>query len=427
MKNAQYLFKQVRILDSASSYHDKVVDLLISNGKISDIGSNLEVGEAEEIKGENLHLSLGFVDLRANFNDPGNEDREDIESGAAAALEGGYTSVALSPATHPPVDSKSAVEYLRSKSNQTGINILPIASFSKGLKGEELSELYDMRKAGAVAFNHGSTAITNSALMRLALLYNRELETPLQLMSMDPAMAAGGQMHEGVKSTWLGLKGIPDLAETLSISRDIALAEYTGAALHFNGVSSAAGLKLIETAQAKGLAISGDVNLLNLIRTDADLDTYDSNLKLYPPLREESDRQALIKGLKSGILKGIASDHRPRTIEEKRCEFDLAHFGAATLEGSFAALNTYLQKDLGLAKIVDLLTHGAREILHYQKDDSIEIGKAVDLCLFNPEEKWLWNDYSAKSKAANYPFKDLEFRGKILGTFSKGVFRKREA
>jgi len=427
MKNAQYLFKKVRILDSASTHHNKVVDLLISDGKISDISSNLEAANAEVISGDNLHLSLGFVDLRANFNDPGNEDREDIESGAAAALEGGYTSVALSPATNPPVDNKSAVEYLRSKSSQTGINILPIASFSKGLKGEELSELYDMRKAGAIAFNHGTTAITNSALMRLALLYNRELKTPLQLMSIDPAMAAGGQMHEGVKSTWLGLKGIPDLSETLSMSRDIALAEYTGAAVHFNAVSSAAGVELIRSAQAKGLAISGDVNLLNLIRTDADLESYDSNLKVYPPLREEADREALIKALEEGVLSGIASDHKPRTIEEKRCEFDMALFGAATLEGSFAALNTYLDKELGLAKIIDLLTHGARNILQYQKEDAIEIGKEVDLCLFNPDEKWLWNNYSPKSKAANYPFKDLEFRGKILGTYSKGLFHKREA
>lgn len=426
MNSALYLLKGVRIIDSKSPFHNQVQDILLGPNEIIDIQKTINTPEAQKIKGNNLHVSLGFTDLRANFNDPGNEDREDLQSGAEAALQGGFTSVALSPETTPITDNKAGVEYLCSYSRGSKINLLPIAAFSKNLQGEELSEFYDMRQAGAIAFNHGGRPLSNSALMRLALLYNRELKTPLQVLSYDPKISAGGQMHEGPKSTWLGLKGIPDLAETLYMSRDIALAEYTGAAIHFMGVSSQAGLELIRSAQQKGLKVSGDVNLLNLIYTDQDLESYNTNLKLFPPLREESDREALIAGLKDGSLTGIASDHNPATIEEKKCEFDGARFGAATLEGSFSALLSHLERDLGLERIVDLLSRGSRSILAYRQEEHIAIGQKVDLCVFDPDEKWAWNEYQPKSKAANYPFAGEVFKGRVRGTYCKGIWRPTE-
>ena len=420
MNQANYLLKNVRILDPSSPHHQEVLDVLLKEGKIATLGSNLQAEGAQLKEGKNLHLSPGWVELRANFNDPGNEDRETLQSGAAAAQWGGFTAVALSPQTDPVVDTKSAVEYLRSHSRNSPVEFLPIAAFSKGLKGEELSEMYDMREAGALAFSHGTKAVSNAALMRLALLYHRELPRALQVLSYDTAMTAGGQMHEGSKSTWLGLKGIPELAESLTMARDISLAEYTGSAIHFQGVSSKMGVDLIRQAQAKGLKVSGDVNLFNLVWTDEALDQYDSNLKLYPPLRSEEDRQALITALKDGTLKGIASDHRPRTIEEKRCEFDLAQFGAASLEASFALLNTELGTELGLEKIVRCLSRENREVINYQSDSSIAEGSAMDLTLFDPEMEWNWKDHRKRSKAANYPFADYTFKGKALATYQKG-------
>jgi len=255
------------------------------------------------------------------------------------------------------------------------------------------------------------------------LLYQREMPEALQVLSKDPSMAAGGQMHEGAKSTWLGLKGIPDLAETLSISRDISLAQYCNSAIHFQGISAAKSVELISQAQKDGLKVSADVNLLNLIYTDQALETYDSNLKLYPPLREEKDREALLKGLKSGVITGIASDHNPNTIEEKRCEFDLAEFGAASIEGSFACLNTHLGEELGLELIIEILSRRNREILNYQTSAAIDINACVDLTLFDPSIEWAWDKYRAKSKAANYPFKGQSFKGRALGTFSRGQWR----
>lgn len=421
MNHPHVLLKSARVLDPNSPYHLKQCDVLLADGKIVGIAENLDrPSGALEIESPNLHLSLGWIELRANFNDPGNEDRETLVSGAAAAQRGGFTAVALNPQTEPVVDQKAAVEYLRSRSNYLPVRLLPIGAFSKNLGGQELSEIYDMQSAGAQAFSHGYKSVSNSALMRLALLYHRDLNQALQVLSYDAAMTAGGQMHEGSKSTWLGLKGIPDLAESLSMARDIALAEYCESAIHFQAVSTKRGLELIQDAQARGIAVSADVNLLNLIWNDEAMDSYDSNLKVYPPLRSEEDRKALVQALKNGILKGIASDHRPRTIEEKRCEFDLALFGAATIEASFALLNTHLQEELGLERIVSLLSRDHREILNYRKSDTIDIGAEVDLTIFDPSIEWQWENKQAKSKAANYPFQGQKFKGKAIATYCKG-------
>lgn len=424
MNHPHVLLKSARVIDPNSPYHQKQCDILLADGKIAAIADLLDTpSEAIEVKSPNLHLSLGWIELRANFNDPGNEDRETLETGAAAAQRGGFTAVALNPQTHPVVDQKAAVEYLRSRSNNLPVRLLPIGAFSKNLAGEELSEIYDMQKAGAQAFSHGYKSVANSALMRLALLYHRDLNQALQVLSYDAAMTAGGQMHEGSKSTWLGLKGIPDLAESLSMARDIALAEYCESSIHFQGVSTKRGLELIQDAQSRGIAVSGDVNLLNLIWNDEALDSYDSNLKVYPPLRSEEDRQALLQAIKDGSLKGIASDHRPRTIEEKRCEFDLALFGAATIEASFALLNTHLQNELGLERIISILSQEHRGILNYNQKDSIELGAAVDLTIFDPSIEWQWENSQAKSKAANYPFQGQSFKGKAIATFCKGKWQ----
>lgn len=423
MSSSRYLVKQARILDPRSSHHGQVRDLILEHGQIVDIAERLEDAQAERIEVEGLHLSPGFIELRANFNDPGNEDREDIESGAQAAVNGGFTAVALSPQTLPSVDRKSAVEYLKRRSESSPVHLLPIGSFSKELKGDDLAEMADMKASGALAFSHGTKVVSNAALMRLALLYNRELGSPLQVLSYDEAMVQGGQMHEGAKSTWLGLKGLPALAEQIGIARDLALAEYTNAPIHFQGLSSSDALGLIKEAKERGLSLSADVNWLNLLKTDADLESYDTNLKVYPPLRDEAHRLALIEGLKSGLINAIAGDHRPRTIEEKRCEFDLAAFGAASLEISFAALHTALAEDLGLEHLVERLSRGPREVLNYGLEDRIEKGAQLDLSFFNPNESWNWDPAKSKSKAANYPYQQQEFKGKIVATYCKGKWQ----
>jgi dihydroorotase len=423
MKNsAQILIKNARLIEPLSEFHLQQVDLLLNNGKLAQIATNIISDDTETFSAENLHVSLGWMDLRANFSDPGMEDREDLESGAMAAWQGGFTSVGLSPQTNPVADNKASIQYINGASRSSPINLLPYGAFSRETKGEELSELYDMNKAGALAFSNGKRSVKNSALMKLALLYNRDLKRPLQVLSFDPDLMSDGQMHEGSKSTWLGLKGIPEIAETISQARDIRLAEYCESALHFAGISCTQSIELLQEAQEKGLAISGDVNLMNLLFTANDLESYNSSLKVFPPLREMRDKTNLIQALKDGVIKGIASNHEPRTIEEKRCEFDLASFGAATLEGFFGALNAALEKEMNLSQIIYQISRAPRELTHYQANMQIIAGQEVELTFFNPAIEWSWNDLKPFSKAANYPFALLPLKGKALATYVKGKF-----
>ncbi len=423
MKNlAQILIKNARLIEPQSEFHLQQVDLLLQNGKIEQIAPTISRDNIETFTSENLHVSLGWMDLRANFSDPGMEDREDLESGAMAAWQGGFTSVGLSPQTEPVADNKAGIQYIKGASISSPVNLLPYGAFSRETKGEELSEIYDMNRAGALAFSNGKRSVKNSALMKLALLYNRDLKKPLQVQSYDAELMSEGQMHEGAKSTWLGLKGIPEIAETISQERDITLAEYCEAPLHFNGISSSKSVALIESAQKKGIAISGDVNLMNLLFSADDLESYDSRLKVFPPLREKSDQKSLIQALKKGTLKGIASNHEPRTIEEKRCEFDLASFGAATLEGFFGALNAALEKDMELSQIIYHISRAPRELTGYQENMHLKAGEAAELTFFNPSLEWSWQDFQPQSKAANYPFGLIPLKGKALATFVKGKF-----
>lgn len=417
MSAQKVLIKQAKVIDPRSEHHNKVVDLLLEGGRIKQIADQIEDQGAQEFKAPNLHVSIGWLDMRANFNDPGYEDREDLFSGAAAAAQGGFTSVALSPETLPVTDNKAAIQYLLKPNKNIAIRLLPIGSFSKGLKGEELSEIYDMKAAGAIAFSHGNKAVNNSALMRLALLYNREIGPALQVLSQDESIRSNGQMHEGEKSTWLGLKGIPALAESIGLSRDIALAEYCEAPVHFQGISSKEGLELIQMGQAKGLKLSADVNLMNLVFSDEDLESYDTNLKVYPPLRSKNDQQALIEGIKKGEIKAICSNHQPRTIEEKRCEFDIARFGAATLEGFFGALNKACGEDLGLDKLIEAISRGPREVLKYQENLSVAEGQEAELTFFDPDLDYEFDPATKQSKGANYPFKNMNLKGKALAIY----------
>lgn len=414
------LLKEVTIYDRESPHHLQALDVLLQDGKIAKIGSTIRFDEAETIEAKGLGLSLGWLDLRSTFHDPGHEDRETLQTGAKAALAGGYTGVLLSPHSEPVADQKTTLEYW--SKHQLGIDLLPAAAFSKGLEGGELSELFDLKQAGALAFSNGEKAISNSAFMRLALLYARETGLPLMVRSFDEGLSAGAQMHEGAQSTWLGLKGYPALAEELQIERDLALCEYTQASIHFMGISSARSVTLIAQAQQQGLKVTADVNLLNLCYTDEDLSSYDTNLKVFPPLRAEADRQALIQGIKEGVIGGIASNHYPRTIEEKRCEFDLAKAGAASLEIAFGLMGAQCP-ELSTEEVVEALSRKGRAILAWQNELSIQEGRVVPLTLFDAEQSWTWDPKTKQSKAANYPKPKGSLHGKALATYREGIWQ----
>lgn len=421
MKNAnKLLIKAARVIDPESEFHNKTVDILVAGELIEKIAPEIEDENAEIVKHKNLHVSPGWFDLRANFGDPGNEDKEDLDSGARSAIAGGFTAVGLSPDTDPVIDSKADIEYVYGKGDEYPLHIFPYGAFTRGLKGEELSEMYDMYEAGAVAFSHGRGTVTNSSVMKLALQYARNFAPYLHVQSFDEKIRHSGVMHEGAKSTWLGLKGIASLSEELGINRDLYLAEYAETGIHFQGVSSAQSVKILEKAKAENRLFSADVNMANLIFTDEDLENYDTNLKVFPPLRTQADRAALIEGLKSGVISAITSNHQPETIENKRCEFDLAEFGAAGIEAFFGALWHSLHSALSLEEFIKLIAHQPRKILGLDVP-VIKVGAYAEMTLFDPDQEWQLTKDQLESKAANYAYLNRPLKGKALGIINKGA------
>ncbi|NND95172.1 MAG: dihydroorotase, partial [Flavobacteriales bacterium] len=321
-----YTLVNVKIIDQKSSWNKKRVDVVISDGRISDIGKGLKP-KGTVIKGKNLHLSPGWIDMKVHFCDPGHEYKEDLRSGLSAAKVGGFTSVVTMPDTTPAVDNKSAVEYLLTKSKDSGVKVYPAACISKGNKGKELSEMIDLDRAGVKMFSDDKKAIESSSLMNRALLYAKDTGRVVSTFPQDPYLGEHGSMNEGKVSTSLGLTGIPHIAETIQLRRDIDLLRYTGSKLHVSGVSTSESVKLIKAAKKEGLEISAEVHLANLIWTDDQLRGYDTKFKLSPPLRSEKDRKALVKGVNDGTIDCISSDHRPEDVEHKKLEFGRAHYG----------------------------------------------------------------------------------------------------
>ena len=415
----KFLFRNATIIDKHSPYHNQLVNILIKNDQIEAIGEGINDNKAKEIDLNGAYVSPGWVELHSNFSDPGNEDREDILSGSAAAAAGGFTIVAVVPSTNPITQSKSDIEYLIKKGDDTAVHILPLGAVSRDLKGEEITEMFDMAKAGAIGFYDDKNSIKNPNLLKVALLYSKEI-APILVHARHPDLTAGGQMNEGIVSTNLGLKGIPSFAEELMIARDLFISEYTGTGIHFAGISSAGSVQLIREAKEKGLAVTADVNFYNLILTESALETFDTNYKVNPPLRTQSDLQALIEGLNDGTIDAIAIDHTPQDVERKRCEFDHAAYGIAGIETAFSALNPIF-KQLKLDVFIEKISSNPRKILNLPEIKIIE-GAIADLTVFSISEKWELSRKNALSKAANNPFLNQPLKGKVIGTFNKGKF-----
>lgn len=409
---------QVTIIDPGGPHHGTCTDVYLSQDRIVGIGG--ERTARETVAGSDLHLSPGWMDMRVNFRDPGGEDKEDLSTGCQAALSAGFTAVGLSPELAPATDHKAQVEYLLHQNEKTPLQLFPFASLSQGLQGTDLSEMYDLYRAGAVGFSHGTQAVENSALLRLALLYAREFAPPLHLTAYDPALRGSGQMHEGPMSTWLGMNGLPVLSDTVGLLRNLHLAAYAETGLHCQRISSAAELAILREAQKERPGITADVNLANLLFTDQDLQDYPSDLKVLPPLRSQADQSALRQALKDGVLSAITSDHQPHRPEDKFCEFERAAWGAAGIETFFGALWGALHQDFELETLLPLFAHQPRKLLglpvpHIQED------VPADLTLFDPHQEWQLTASEAQSRAANNPWQNRPLRGRAVGVISKGT------
>lgn len=409
------LIKNATILAPSDPLNGQKSDLLISNGFIEKIASDISVENIQVIKADNLHISSGWIDCFANFCDPGEEYKETITSGSRAAAAGGFTDVMLVPNTQPVVSGKGQVEYLIQKGNFTPINILPIGAITQHTGGEVLSEMYDMHAAGAVAFSDGFAPVQSSGILQKALEYVMAIDKTIIQLPDDKTIGGFGLMNEGIVSTQIGLAGKPALSEELMIARDIEVLRYTGSKLHITGISSKKSVSLIRQAKAEGLQISCSVTPYHLFFCDEDLVNYDTNLKVNPPLRTADDRHSLVAAVKDGTIDFIASHHRPQDYDHKVCEFAVAKNGMETLECVFSAA---MSVGISAALFVKMQTINVAQIFNLPKKEIKEGAKAA-LTLFIPDGQEIFSENKILSLSNNNAFIGKELTGKVIGIINK--------
>jgi dihydroorotase len=392
-----------------------VQDLHIEDGVIRAIGKGLPAAKgAKEIELNGAWVSPGWFDIGVQACDPGFEHREDLQSAIAAAAAGGFTGMAVFPNTHPPVQSKSELLYIQNKTKGAPVSCIPIGAVSADLKGKDMAELFDMHAAGALAFSDGTHGIQDAGLLMRALQYVQAFNGLIIDQAHHEGIASGGQMHEGIWSTKLGMRGMPALAEDIMVQRNLNLLEYTGGRLHMHLVSSAKSVTLIRAAKKAGLNVSCSVAVANLVFTDEQLQGFNSNYKVHPPLRLESDRQALIQGLTDGTIDFIASNHTPWDEEAKNLEFPFAQFGILGLQTAVSASWEVLEKHLDLAEFLKKWWSAPRDLLGLSKPE-IEVGKEVNITIFDPQGTWSLETADILSKSQNTPFLGKTLKGRVLG------------
>jgi dihydroorotase len=405
------LIKSATIVDSSSQYHHHQKDILIANGIITEISDAIPNKEEYQlIEFENLHVSCGWFDTSVSFGEPGYEERENIKNGLLVAAKSGFTAVAVNANTNPVIDNKSGVEFLINKANGAATKLYPIAALTQESKGENMAELFDMQQSGAIAFGDYKKPITNDNLMKISLLYAQNFNGLVLSFPKNNAIAGEGIANEGVNSTKLGLKGNPGLAEHIQIARDLFLLEYTGGKLHIPTISTSKSVGLIKEAKNKGLQVTCSVAVHHLVLTDDELQGFDSRFKTNPPLRTAADIKALLKGVKTGIIDVITSDHNPIDIEHKKVEFSQAKDGTIGLESAFGAINSVLNLDDFIAAI----TSKPRAIFELESL-TITTGNLANLTLFNPEKKYTFKEEHILSISKNAAIINKKLKGQVFG------------
>ncbi|MBN2279360.1 MAG: dihydroorotase [Candidatus Marinimicrobia bacterium] len=411
--NGKLLLKNGTILDPFNNQEYKS-DILFEKGVIAEIGENLsEAGMDKVLDASKMYVSPGFVDIHVHFREPGNEIAETLESGAKAALAGGFTKVCTMPNTSPCVDNEAEVLAVYRKTAHLPTDVYPIAAITQGREGKVITEMAILKRAGAVGFSDDGTPLANGQILRNALEYSQITGNAIINHAEDPELRGNGIMNEGLASTQTGLPGNPSIAEETMINRDIEVARFTGGRLHVPHVSTAGSVDLIRRAKATGVHITAEVTPHHLSLTDEYMKTFDANGKVAPPLRTENDRKALIAGLKDGTIDAIATDHAPHVIDVKETTLDLASFGMIGLESAFGLIMTklYHEEQMPLLDIIKKLTINPAKIMNLTLPE-FKVGEKANVTVFSADEWWVFSRKNVESRSHNSPFFGTEMTGK---------------
>lgn len=409
------LIRSAQILSAQSPFHKKIKNVLIQNGRIEEIGDKNYAAD-KIIEAEGMILSPGWFDLGTCVGDPGHENREDLTSLAKAAAAGGFTEVAVLPNTHPTVQTKNEVSYITGNNDNRLVQVHAMAAVTKNCKGEELTEMIDLHEAGAIAFTDGLKPVWHTDIFLKSLQYLQKFDGLLIDHPEDIWLNLFGQMHEGPNSTMLGLKGMPRIAEEVAVSRNLKLLDYAGGRLHFSKLSTAKAIDLVRTAKKKGMKISCDIASYQPLLSDEVLSDFDTNYKVNPPLREKTDQDTLIKGLKDGTIDVIVSNHIPLDDESKFLEFDLADFGMINLQ-TFASHIASLSNSVEMEVLIEKITDAPRRLLNLEPV-TIDIGMKANLTLFDPAREWTFASENNASKSKNSPWLGKTLIGKAVAVFN---------
>lgn len=408
------LLKNGRVIDPVSG-RDETLDLLIDKGKIVDLRPQIKAGEAQILDVTGNVVLPGLIDMHVHLREPGQEYKESIRSGGTAAARGGFTAVACMPNTRPVNDRRDVTEYIRTEARRhSPVHVFPIAAITRDLEGEDLTDMDELKNAGAVAFSDDGRPVANGQVMRRAMEYARMNGSLLIDHCEDPNLTAGGVMHEGPISTAIGLRGIPSASEEVMVARDITLAHHFNARLHIAHLSTAGSVDMVRAAKKSGVSVTAEVTPHHLILNDGCLRGYDTHFKMSPPLRGDSDIKALIKAVQDGTIDVFATDHAPHSPDEKDVEFDDAPFGIIGLESAVPLLLDRLVSSglISLDRFAAMLSSNPARILGLAGKGRIEPGADADLTVLNLSKKHTIDVSSFASKSRNCPFDGWTVKGK---------------